>query len=466
MARRPRITEASVAQLGVERLSALLVTEAASNKALKQALQLALESGQGVDSLAAGIRQRLISLDKSQSRLSTNKGRETLAELQRLQHSIVSDVSKADPAEALSLMWQMIDLHGPLIARTRDRAGRLDEFFRAAVPTLPELASKARPDAEQLAEDVYQRYIGDRDGLYETLITIMADPLGPAGLAVLRERFEKARDAHRQKTRRVQSATAYDHLLATLDDGLRAVSDAMGDVDGFIATFSVEEMRHPVYATHIAVRLADADRADEAMAILEHAAPDDDDPPGWRLDWNNALILTLQKQSRTDELKSVNWQMFETFLSHTHLRAYLKLLPDFDDVEAEERALDWVTQHPAFIPALLFLVKWPALPRAAKLINARADDIDGSYYDLLLPAAEALDGKFPLAGALIRRALIVFVLKLGRGHRFKQAMQHVKELEALDASISDYGEHDDHKVFIEHLWLDHPLKAGFWSLLE
>ncbi len=100
------------------------------------------------------------------------------------------------------------------------------------------------------------------------------------------------------------------------------------------------------------------------------------------------------------------------------------------------------------------------------MISERTGEIDGSYYDLLAPAAEALDGKFPLAGILIRRSLIAFILKLGRGHRFKQAMQHVRELEALDAAVTDYDGHDTHTAFMEQLWLDHPHKAGFWSLLE
>jgi len=455
-----------VAKLGVDRLAALLVSEASGNKALKQALQLALESGEGVESLAAGIRQRLVSIGRSQSRLSTNKGRETLAELKRLQASITSDVATGDPAEALSLMWQLIDLHSFLIERTRDRAGRLGDFFNSAVSNLPELVTLAKPAAEKLAEDVHQRFMDDGYGIYEGLITLLAEPLRPDGLTLLRERFTAAHEAHLKNTRRVQSAAAHDHLLSVLQLGLRDIADAMRDVDGYIKTFSPEETRHPIYATYMAVRLTDADRADEALTMLDHATPDFDDPPDWHMEWNNARYHALQKLGRIDELKALTWETFETFLSHDHLRAHLKLLPDFDDVEAEEKALDWVTRHPAFLPALLFLVHWPALPRAAKMVFERTREIDGSYYDLLLPAAEALDGKFPVAGILIRRALIAFILKLGRGHRFKQAMQHVRELEALDAAVTDYGNHDPHQAFMERLWLDHPHKAGFWSLLE
>lgn len=466
MARRPRITEASVAKLGAERLAALLVKEAANNKALKQALQLALESDEGVASLAAGIRQRLVSIGRAQSRLSTNKGREMLAELDRLRASIVSDVGEADPLEALGLLWQLIDLHGPLMARTRDRAGRIPEFIAETVPDLYALAAAAKPAPEQLAEDVYRHYTRNEFGIFDELIIGMAGTLGEEGLDHLRTRIAEALDKHLAQTRRVQSAAAYDHVLETLQAGQREVADAMGDVDGYIATFSAEESRHPIFASHMAVRLVDAKRADEALTVLEHAAPEFDDPPEWQMDWTNARIFALEALGRRDELKALYFETFEMFLSHDHLRGYLKLLPDFDDVEAEEKALAWVSRHPAFLNALLFLVHWPALARAAQMIEQRAREIDGQYYDLLLPAAEALDGKYPLAGILIRRALIAFILKLGRSHRFKQAAQLVNELQSLDGAGPEYGDHENHQAFMERLFLDHPHKAAFWSLLE
>ena len=41
------------------------------------------------------------------------------------------------------------------------------------------------------------------------------------------------------------------------------------------------------------------------------------------------------------EAQADRWSCFERSLSILHLRAYLKRLPDFDDVEAEGRALDY-----------------------------------------------------------------------------------------------------------------------------
>jgi hypothetical protein len=45
---------------------------------------------------------------------------------------------------------------------------------------------------------------------------------------------------------------------------------------------------------------------------------------------------------------------------------YLKRLPDFDDAEAEKKALDYAQQSRSLLQALAFLVSWPALDRAAE----------------------------------------------------------------------------------------------------
>jgi hypothetical protein len=93
-------------------------------------------------------------------------------------------------------------------------------------------------------------------------------------------------------------------------------------------------------------------------------------------------------------------------LSPTHLRAYLKRLPDFDDIEAENRALDYAEKYKGLLQALSFLASWPALDRAANLVINRSEELHGDHYEILTPAANALAGKHPLAATLLLRAMI------------------------------------------------------------
>ena len=53
--------------------------------------------------------------------------------------------------------------------------------------------------------------------------------------------------------------------------------------------------------------------------------------------------------------------------------------------------------HSNVYAAVGFLVAWPAHERAARLVYLRISEIDGDRYELLDPAARALEGKHPLA---------------------------------------------------------------------
>jgi hypothetical protein len=71
------------------------------------------------------------------------------------------------------------------------------------------------------------------------------------------------------------------------------------------------------------------------------------------------------------------------------LREHLKRLPDFDDIGEESRALDYVESHEDFLRALWFLASWPALDRAAKLVEQRGARNRGR--ETLLFAAPSID---------------------------------------------------------------------------
>ena len=106
----------------------------------------------------------------------------------------------------------------------------------------------------------------------------------------------------------------------------------------------------------------------------------------------------------------------------------LKQLKDFDNVEAESAALDRVERHGDVHAALAFLINWPALDRAARLVETRLREIDGDLYESLDPAASALENKHALVSVLLRRRLIDFTLQRARSTRYRHAARHVQEI--------------------------------------
>ena len=172
-----------------------------------------------------------------------------------------------------------------------------------------------------------------------------------------------------------------------------------------------------------------------------------------------ALDVTGQKE----QAQRLRWTAFEERLSSTHLRAYLKRLPGFEDVEAEERAMKYALGFRSFPIALDFLREWPDQARAAQLVLTRASEIDGNMYYLLDPAAQLIEGKHPLAATLLRRAMIEDALNGAKSSRYKHAARHLLECASLAPSIQDFGTFETHETFATRLRAQHGRKTGFWT---
>jgi hypothetical protein len=144
----------------------------------------------------------------------------------------------------------------------------------------------------------------------------------------------------------------------------------------------------------------------------------------------------------------------------------LKRLPDFDDVEAEKKALDHAQKSPNLLQALSFLIAWPALDRAANLVLQHAGELDGDHYEILTPAADALAGKHPLAATMVLRAMIDFSLRSTRSSRYKHAARHLQNCSGLSSAIEDFHRCEPHDTYEARLRREHGRKSSFWNLVD
>ena len=161
--------------------------------------------------------------------------------------------------------------------------------------------------------------------------------------------------------------TRYAHEMeerarqSTVEMALKDIADVQGDVDGFIAQYDPKTRKVPKIAAEIAQRLLAAGRAGDALGFIERAEVDEARwiPP----EWQDARLAVLEALDRKDEAQAFRWECFERDLSGEHLRAYLKRLPDFEDIEAEERAMAHAAgaSRPACRPGLLpeLAIAWP-----------------------------------------------------------------------------------------------------------
>lgn len=476
MASEKTLNAKSLAALGANRLAQLLLELTSGDTAAKRRLRLELASLNGGEDVAAEIRKRLATIAKSRSFVDWNKVRTLAADLDMQRNAIVDHVAPTQPAEAFDLLWRLLELAPSVYERCDDSNGTIGDIIANAREDLGTIAARAEPDARVLADRVFVAVQANDYAQFDGIIGLMAEALGQDGLAMLKSRFEELAAAPPPAPggvdRKVIGISTRSPIYQEdfearyharrIRSALTEIADALGDVDGYAARFSAEERTNPSIAADIAERLLAAGRPADAMAALQLAEGNFRNGRHWP-DWSRVRIDTLEALGQSAQAQTARWAIFENSLNADYLRAHLKRLPDFDDTEAEERALTHVRQHVDFHQALGFLLDWPAHRLAAEMVLARHAELNGDHYGLLTPAAERLEERSPLAATLMLRSMIDFSLDRAKYKRYGHAARHLQTCEYLAKWIDDFGEHLDHDGFVAGLKARHGRKSGFWN---
>ena len=369
MARRPaspkRLNAANLSGLGADRLGELLMQAADADAILKRRLRLVLAAEAGPDLLALELHKRLSTIAASRARVSWRKRPDLLRDLDILRGAIVDDLAVAAPREGLERLIAWFDLFRGLATRVKDQKGEVAAAFETAAPDLWRVAGAAVQADEKAVAPLAQAV--ERQPLeYARWIGAGGEELTVDLARRLLDTLDKTSSARGMRT------------------VMRRLADRAGDLDLWLSLTTPEERGSPDFAAVVAKRLLVADRIPEARQALEAAlAPSAGNrrwtfgrspqagPPTLTPAWEATSIDLLEAEGRKDEAQELRWAMFERDLSTPVLRAYLARLPDFDDVEALDRALAHAATYADFETALGFLMDWPAHREAAALVERR-----------------------------------------------------------------------------------------------
>ncbi|MEO9129947.1 MAG: DUF6880 family protein [Sphingomonas sp.] len=474
MASTKTLSAQNLETLGAARLAALLIEISAGDATAKRRLRLELAGQSGSAEVAHQVRKRLATIAKARSFVDWDKVKALAADLEPQRRAIIDHIVKTDPREAWDLMWRFMALAEPIFARCEDSNGLVAAVFEAVLADLAGVAVAAKVGPEALADRVFDALCDNGYGQYDGLIDVFAERLGKDGLehlkslcvALGKSAQAPPDDADREVIGRSTNGPIYADQIAVrrykriVTNALQKIAVLQGDVDGFIGQYTPEQRRVAAVATEIARQLLAAGRTIEAWEAIEGI----DQNRLWSpFEWEETRCAILDALGRTEEAQAFRWACFARTLNAQHLRAYLKRLPDFDDVEAENRALAHALSYPNVHLALGFLIAWPALDRANKLVVDRSDELNGDDYHALGQAAEALEARYPLAATLLRRAMIDFALINARHKRYPHAARHLVECASLSARIVDYAQHQTHEAYHAALRSAHGRKTGFWT---
>lgn len=434
---RKTLTRANLEALGAERLAEILLAAADEDANLKHRLRMNLAGEVSAEELAAEIGKRVAALETRRSRVSTRGYRGFVRDLD-LQHTmIVGPLAELDPKLALGLLWRFLALAPAMFGLTRDARGQVAEIFQASLASLASLIGKADPDPSDLADRVVGLIDNDPAGRTLELVALIGPSLSAPARAALRTEV----GALLVKKKRSERLRLDARILAELD----------GDVDGFIATLSEAEKTDPAIGASVALQMIAARRFKDAEAALRGSTPPAEREARGRAEWEDAQIALADASGQTELAQELRWAAFERTLRVQPLRDHLRRLSGFDDVEAEARAMDSALGYPRFSDALAFLIAWPSITDAAKLVLARADEIEPGRVELLEAAVVALEVRHPVAASLLLRAMVSDTLRWSRTDRAEAARHQIDHLAALAAGHPDWGTQETHQAFVERV---------------
>lgn len=482
MASKPTLSIDSLQALGAAKLASLVFDEAASNPAFKRRVVAALAGQGGPVALAKVLDKRLAGLERARSFVDWDKVRGFRDDLAALLAGILQDLAPLDPAMAMDRLIRFIAAHEAVFERVDDSGGHVQAVFGAAIDAVDPLAARLDAKAAAALPGQIMDRLGESEHGYlprvaAAVIAHLSPPIRLAWDAGLEGRIA-ARDEAEAPQR--ASGRWFHSMTGQWREIRQHLALAQGNLDLFLGIEAAkpERQRDTLGA---AERLRAAGRFAEALdwvrmgGRLRHVRliglegeDMSDDSPAVRQALLEAHILTAL--GRPSDAQHLRWSVFAETLAPALLSAHLKALPDFDDIEAEERAFTIALDHPDFMSALRFFLAWRRDDLAEKLIVRHRTEVSGKDWHVLPAIADQLQHEAPLAATILYRALLAEILAQARSKSYGHGAGYLAALERL-ASGSD-GDPDrpldivPHAEFLAALRRDHGRKLGFWALVE
>ena len=467
MARKPALSIEKLNELGIEKLAQMVLNEAEQNAGFRRQVKAALAGKSGPEAIAKLIDRRISGLERAKSFVEWDKARAFRDDLRSLIDTIEAELGPVAPTLALDRLLRFIATHERVFERVDDSSGYVQDVYYQAIQMAGELSQAlSGPEADFLPEKIMASLGESTHGYLADLTAAVAPHLPQDTLSRWDDDLKKA-IADRRAKEKTRKSDDWFYSMTSQWAGMRqTIAKARGDIDLLI---DLEEKKQPnVQDTlGIAAQLLEAGRATEALDWVRkpgrrtfNAA--DDDLSAGRVSLEARVLEALDDKPAAQALR---WRCFEAVLSADILREYLKHLPDFEDIEAEERAHALALEKAAPEAALLFFLNWPRLDLAAQLIETHPHRWNGGDWHLLPKVANLLEHENPLAATILYRAVLDDILDRARSKAYSHGAKYLGKLALLarDADLARPSGIVDHATYLANIKKNHSRKSGFWA---
>lgn len=453
--------------LSTDKLAQLVLDEAERNAGFRRQVKAALAGKSGPEAIAKLIDRRLSGLARAKSFIEWDKARAFADDLRSLTDTITSELGSAAPALAIDRLLRFIATHEQVFERVDDSSGRVQDVYYQAIHATGDLApSLPVPEVDALPEKIMTALGESTHGYLADVTEAVATHLPQDSLARWDDELKDA-ISERQAEEAVRKSDDWFYSMTSQWAAMRQIlASARGDLDLLIA-LELKKKPHMQDTLGIAAQLLDIGRSAEALEWVRKPGrrtfdEADDDLSPERVSLEARILDATGDRSAAQALR---WRCFEARLSADILREHLKRLPDFEDIEAEDRALVFALEKTEPEVALQFFLDWPRLDLAAQLITMHRHHWDGGDWHILPKVADLLEHDHPLAATILYRALLDSILDRARSKAYGHGAKYLGKLGLLAGEADQIHPSGmvSHATYLAKLKTAHLRKSGFWA---
>ena len=363
--------------------------------------------------------------------------------------------SVEDPRVGVELVSSFYEADHGVLGNCDDSSGHVGDLFRYDAKDLFVSYASRCDDNEWLADLVLRLIRKDDYGVRDSLLNCAAEYLPESAMRRMVEHLwvsaEKESDEYGKR-----------HFFLLVEALARQLKDAPLFEKARITAWGGPSTAACIDIAQVYLESGDAKTA---LSWLERIPAEET----FKAYEKNRLLLEVYgKLGYREKQTEIAWRIFRCSRSEITLATLLEIIGEGEReqvIAGEAQAI--LREELLSYPDTYFLISVGRMVEAADYLLARAEQLNGDFYDSLLPLADAMEkDDRMLVASVIYRALLDSILRRAQSKHYSHGVRYLKKLDRMSGSVSDWLGIISHANYLAGLPQAHGRKFAFWGRYE
>ncbi|PLY02068.1 MAG: hypothetical protein C0622_06015 [Desulfuromonas sp.] len=400
------------------------------------------------------LKDKLSSLKRARRFIRWGESAGLARELRNVLQQIEEQVD--DPQIGCELVANFYTTDRSVFDRCDDSSGHVGDVYRFDAQELFLSYASRYADKNQLAKLVLKTSLKDDYGVRDALVNSAAEFLLEEQLRWLIEQFQKLANTESDEFARRHWHYQVESLARQLKDPQLFEKTRLAAWGTDLPT-----------AGKIDIAEAYLESGDEhtALSWLEKIS----ETENYQREKQDKLLLTIYgRLGDSEKQREVACRSFRRQRSRLLFEEWLVIAGHDQNSTFLAEEIQVILNTPLLsLTDAAFLTDMEQYDAAESYLQARAEQLNGDYYQHLLPLAETFESlSRPLTASLLYRALLDSILHRGQTKTYGHGARYLHKLDLLAKTVSDWKEMKPHAEYAAKIKQTHGRKTSFWARYE